>query len=1082
MKKLFAVLLAVCMTLTMLCTTVFAAPVPDTTAHTGIDVVIVLDMTKSMDTEGDQNDKRNYRFDAAAMLVGMLDMEGSRVALIPFAAQPTVATELTSVMNVQERVMLVDQAYSLGETKPNTNIGAALMLANKLLDDRADTRNHPMIVLLTDGSNAINGEVQVEHSYRWDGSAIVDQGAERYSTATARQVTREAAECAAAKGYPIYAIGLGKGAAVDNASNGELPLRSISEMTGLRDGAYSVSSRNANTLPEFFARVLADRIGSSVQFSAMPRPVDGMRDTYEVNIPILNRSILETNIIVPLHEGTARPGILAENITLYNEAGVAQGETGGVTQLHGVRGKFAMIKIRKPNTVGMWKMRFTTDKGFDPAEIKFNVLYNYDITLQANATVGGQADTIYKTDRVRIEAEFVDRMGVKVNDSALYVDHSGAPEYEDWMTIRGSWSLVKADGAGRPITTEVVYSGDMTVDNTREMFVADMDLDQVHPLSGNYVLLVKAAGAGIDREVQIPLTLQNHAPVANDYDHVISVNSPEAGQEVTWTVDGTSGVLPMRADQIVTDTDGDELEFTLLPDSGENILDMRLNPDNSIAFTTRLSDVDMGGRRPLKSGTAKYALHYTDHDAGGSGSVMLTVRVDSVIHQFLESFTPEITVTGSNVAGSTDKFLKNTPVAVTLKLKAADGSYADEEKMQIVAPSLTVKDTTTGDNVVSSAEMEHNGNACEYTIETTGNKKADWDIVISVSPFDDQTMTIHIPNDHAPAPIAAANTRVGIDGDGVPGFLTGLLGGVTADDDPVWTVDAEALFTGDADNDILVYGAPAIYKAGSDVELDDTWVKAVPDGEDVYKLQVSKEHTGLFAYSYNVDVVVTATDGDGLVSRYVQSIMVESLHNKMMTFIIILVAALVALIILFLIVHQIRKPVFPALTLTFREEPSIFVTSTGELVPVKTPTNANACGVDSDMAAKHAISMRQLQNVIIKPIRSTVSVGVVCKTIESGHEVAINDQVCKPKKQYVWHIGEELTIANKQGEGLVAIKLETKDTMAEGADDFMNDDSWDSGETVPTAGTGRKTRKVSKRQAAPVEENTSSGNDDPFGF
>lgn len=156
MKKLFAVLLVVCMTLTMLCTTVFAAPVPDTTAHTGIDVVIVLDITNSMSGKNGStktNDIDFNRLDAAAMLVGMLDMEGSRVALITFAAHPEVVSELTSVEQVQERVQLVNRVYDQRETKAHTNIGAALMMANKLLDDRTDTRNRPMIVLLTDGEN-----------------------------------------------------------------------------------------------------------------------------------------------------------------------------------------------------------------------------------------------------------------------------------------------------------------------------------------------------------------------------------------------------------------------------------------------------------------------------------------------------------------------------------------------------------------------------------------------------------------------------------------------------------------------------------------------------------------------------------------------------------------------------------------------------------------------------------------------------------------------------------------------------------------------------------------------------------------
>ena len=52
----------------------------DQAAAQGVDLVIVLDMTNSMDNY-EMNDVHNYRFDAAAMLIGMLDMDGSRVAV-----------------------------------------------------------------------------------------------------------------------------------------------------------------------------------------------------------------------------------------------------------------------------------------------------------------------------------------------------------------------------------------------------------------------------------------------------------------------------------------------------------------------------------------------------------------------------------------------------------------------------------------------------------------------------------------------------------------------------------------------------------------------------------------------------------------------------------------------------------------------------------------------------------------------------------------------------------------------------------------------------------------------------------------
>ena len=88
-KRILTVLLAVCLLFGMVSFAAGEETAGDTSSTSGIDVVIVLDMTNSMRSlkngKPAGNDIYAYRIDATAMLIGMLDMGGSRVAIVPFA-------------------------------------------------------------------------------------------------------------------------------------------------------------------------------------------------------------------------------------------------------------------------------------------------------------------------------------------------------------------------------------------------------------------------------------------------------------------------------------------------------------------------------------------------------------------------------------------------------------------------------------------------------------------------------------------------------------------------------------------------------------------------------------------------------------------------------------------------------------------------------------------------------------------------------------------------------------------------------------------------------------------------------------
>ena len=379
--------------------------------------------------------------------------------------------------------------------------------------------------------------------------------------------------------------------------------------------------------------------------------------------------------------------------------------------------------------------------------------------------------------------------------------------------------------------------------------------------------------------------------------------------------------------------------------------------------------------------------------------------------------------------------------------------------------------------------MTLNGDALEYIVETTGNKEAEWSINLTVNPFE-HSQVIHIPGSSDPVAAETENVTINCDGKKVPGFLSSLVGADTPDDDPARIVTIKGLFT-DKDNDRLEYDEPRFIDpaTGEAIEPEVIHAEKAGEGEDaVYTIVVSGETTGLFNFTKGGEMHLTARDGDGRTADYIRKVTIVDLYNKMLTYIVIIIIGLIVLIILYLIILQIRKPVFPKLNMTIREEPSLYESGSETLSPVKSSTNINALGVDSDMANKHGISMELLQNIIVKPLRSRMSVGVLCKKPAPGHEVMLEDVRMKPKKAYTWKVGQELTVRSENGEGLVAIKLEDRPDTDETYEEFKGDEWSEIDENAASRG-GKKHSRKAERKAPPVEEEQStSGSSDDFDF
>ena len=1100
-KRILTVLLAVCLLFGMVSFAAGEETAGDTSATSGIDVVIVLDMTNSMRKENNRgNDPFGYRIDATAMLIGMLDMEGSRVAIVPFAGKvmdDIMIKDLTDVSTTESRRDLINHIYEKYPSKisPMTNIGAGLMKANQILLSRGEGEtNQPMIVLLSDGENDmenVSGNekrdgAQVPDLLRYENGEIVNKGNQYCNTRTAEIITQEAYQCAKDHQIPIYTVCLNTDPNYTGKFNMSPSLTAMSRGTGAGK-TEEVSATEADKLPAYFAKVLADQIGSSVQYAADAVDVGG--GYYEVEIPVLNRSVMETNIILPVKSTQAGKGQISgidvSTLELTDSNGERQNESENVTIMKdvtnrgGSRGHFAMIKIRQPQDnsvpVGKWKLRFKSDTA--PTGINFNILYRYNIKLMASLESATGSSTLYKTDSINVTSYFTGSDNQPSSDESLYRPVPEDAGDDEWMYVKCSWQLYKA-AADNSRVGDPLAEGQLDVDNVQHLFKKQIRLSEITLSDGSklkhgaYKLVVQADGAGLKREVELSLNLENHEPTAEDYAEKIIVNKTDEGRGgPSWQAG--SGVLAKTAEMIVQDADNDPVQFSIEPVGDANsYATMAVAPEGgSITYTT----VQNGDK--VKRGSPEFILSYNDQD-GALGQVHIKLEIHSQIDEVFDNY--DLIVTPETDA----KFKKNTPLTVTASLKGKDGKPdATTEVIEKLQPKVSIKNLTDGSDVAVEQDMAVAGSALEYTVESTGNKAAQWQITVTIDPYEPVIKTIDIPGDNPPKSVAKESVTINCGGEGVPGFLHSLIGEDTPDNDPMRLVSVKGLFTDDdGETDTLVYSEPRFINPDTKEETDPAVISATgTDGN--YTIKVSGEATGLFHYSMQSEMHITATDGDGKTADFVRTITIVDLHNKMITYLLIILAAIVALIILILIIHQIRKPRFPMLNMTIREEPSLYETGSEPLSPVKTPTNVNAIGVDGDMANKHGISMELLQNIIVRPIRSRTSVGVVCKKAFPGHEVLLEDVRLKPKKLYTWKIGEDLTVRSENGEGLVAIKLEDRTTENVDVADEFEDDSWTTADEIPVTTGGRKHSKKTKRQAPTVEDTSSdAGGGDDFDF
>jgi len=122
-----------------------------TTTSQGVDAVVVLDLSRSMDARDVRSDRLGAAKREALALVGAL--EGSRIGLVEFAGSAQVLSPLST--DRDGLASLVETATTRDLDHPGTDLGQALKLAARLLARPGDRPR--AIVLLSDGEDLAGG-------------------------------------------------------------------------------------------------------------------------------------------------------------------------------------------------------------------------------------------------------------------------------------------------------------------------------------------------------------------------------------------------------------------------------------------------------------------------------------------------------------------------------------------------------------------------------------------------------------------------------------------------------------------------------------------------------------------------------------------------------------------------------------------------------------------------------------------------------------------------------------------------------------------------------------------------------------
>jgi len=1037
-KRQHPLLSAMCMFLTLVMLISYL-PVNTAVAETesnGIDVVILLDTSTSMNT----NDEDGYRIDAAQMFISMCDM-GSRIAVIPFNQKIVdgfYPPEFITLDSESTRVNLINSLVKFRDiTGHNTEMGIPLSLAVKMLSE-SDSGNSPMILLFSDGINSFDERAESDVFF-WDAgsNSFQTKAYRKFTEQNSNELCDVTAKAAEYYGIPVYTIAFHSGDLTrGNAKTGYDFLQRLSNATGSE--CIPINANNAYDLPQVFGGMLADQIGSSLMITFEPIPVQGQENTYEIKIPILNDSVMEANIYIPLRSANGRRAIDDNQIWLYNPSGTDY-TTGNGNQVlrfdsgvhpdpsRNFKKSFVLYKLRNAQN-GEWTLRFKVNEGINVGDIAFSMLYNYNITLKnsigttpANLQIGDAPLTFNKKDRLILRSTFFDNeTGAPSEDRALY---NIVGDGSDWKTIKAHYEWLDNSGA-------VLFSGDL-VPMQGSYYETQFDLSTIlldeqgnsQLRSGVYTLKVVTEGAGLQREISQVINLTNNPITFNGnveegivWD--IVVHDPENPETAAPMVHS------LNLSDFFTDSDNDVLYFSLDSDGSETdvIFDLPqplLKEDGNYYLEgTTIKNLSNGH---IRSGIRNYVITVSDSES--PIIVPLTVRILDMSQNLSDRYSPNVDTTGISGQGTAKK---NDSVTFKINLIDNETGEADREgNIRFYSAQLQMVDASNTSRELHAGEFVQDGNYLTYTFETPNNGqeyKANFILSFNGEPLanNPESITFAVPNT-APVTVATAlddyPTKLGHQPESFPPVLEHV---VTEEE---LTFDLDELFT-EQDNETLVYSDPVFTCADPDANAAD-YIWFDRDGETI-TLHVKGNQ--------KVNMKVTATDGDGEEAVFTREYSIVDLTERWTMYWIVAISAVILLILLIRAMYVAGLPAYNGnVAIEILEGSSIGVTTTSSLPSGKYRKKAVSIAqfINTEIAANNNIDTGALGTVMIKPRRHVKdgTVNIWASKVPAGLSVSINGNNIGRKIQ-PWSPDTEVLIASEGGSVRLRMKNEANPLTA----------------------------------------------------
>jgi len=199
----------------------------------GIDVVLVIDASKSMKT----NDPQDLRKVGAKEFID-LARPGDRIALVEFGGTTRDLAPLTAIRDEATRQQLKARVDQISSGINDTDIGKAIAHAYEVLDDQHDPAHHQYILFLTDGETDL------------DAGPAAEQASKRKLYGQTLPRLRQ-------RGWVVYTVGLSKEA--DRRTMEDIVEQTRRRVGGKVKGLHETTP-TAKEVPPVYARIMRQMV------------------------------------------------------------------------------------------------------------------------------------------------------------------------------------------------------------------------------------------------------------------------------------------------------------------------------------------------------------------------------------------------------------------------------------------------------------------------------------------------------------------------------------------------------------------------------------------------------------------------------------------------------------------------------------------------------------------------------------------------------------------------------------------------------------------------------------------------------